>query len=187
MVDGPPPDVDQGSGLNSKLGPLPYWAWLGMATAAGVVGIIWWRSRKNAGDSSQAPQSSAATSPEASGIPTEQYESLLALLRDIQGQASTPIPGNPTPTPPPTYGGGDNVSSKQYAPFTISVTKGQKVEDMNAQIIARHGGHIHDWGLLESANPSLASNINWGPSGSKNLSLRTFKNNATYTIPAMSF
>lgn len=97
----------QGSSLRQREGGLPRWGWIGLAAAVGVVGLVWYQSRK----ASQATASQTPTDISAQGLDTGQYESLLALLRDIQGNASqptgtgtmigAPIPG-PNPTTPPT-------------------------------------------------------------------------------------
>lgn len=87
---------DQGTGFSKRLGPLPYWAWIAIVTAGAVVGWVWWRSRKSEAPAAT-PQSTVAN---ADGIPTEQFESIYAILRDLQGRLST-TPGDTT-TPPPT-------------------------------------------------------------------------------------
>ncbi len=94
---GPAPQPDGGMGLEKKLGPLPRWAWIGLTAAAAVVGLVWWRSRKSAQPTDTTTTSSS--SGEAQGLSTEQYESLLAILRDLQGKPSTE-PGDTTPPPP---------------------------------------------------------------------------------------
>ena len=171
----PPPRVG-GTGMNTRLGPLPYWAWGLIVVAGVVVGWTWLRSR-NAQPA--ATPDITPTGGNDQGLSTEQYESLLALLRDIQGTPSTPIytpgdPGTPVPVPIPT-------APRQA--FTINVGAGQQVESFVAAVDARAGTHV-PWAALEFANPTLAANVNWGPSGSKDFNARTFKNNATYTVPA---
>lgn len=188
MADAPPvreTPPDTGSGLNTKLGPLPYWGWIAISAAAGIVGILWWRNRKGGQDAQAQTQPSAGPQIESDGMATGQYESLLALLRDIQGQPSTPLPGDPGPTPPAgTTPPSDDGSPRTYPAFTLVVKAGQHVTDFTDAIRARNGFDV-DWSSIEAANPTLAKDINWGPSGSKDLSLRTFKRNTTYTIPAV--
>lgn len=92
------------SGLSKKIGGLPTWGWIALA-AAGGIGFFMWRQNRAASTASTATQDTSGTSAE--GLPTEQYESLLALLRDLQGHGSTPAttPGvstQPVPNRPPT-------------------------------------------------------------------------------------
>lgn len=87
-----------GFSLSKKLYGIPTWGWLAIAAAGGVAALVWMQSRKKAAT----PATTANSGPTyADGIPTEQYESLLALLRDIQGQGST------STTPPPSGGTGN--------------------------------------------------------------------------------
>lgn len=99
---GAPPDTKgkgAGSFLSSKMMGLPTWAWIALAAAGGVVALVWIQNRRGSTppttDTSRVPDDQAVVS-------TEQYESLLALLRDIQGAPSTPT----TPTTTPTTGTG---------------------------------------------------------------------------------
>lgn len=87
----------------------------------------------------------------------------------------------PSTTTPPTT----NPPAARYSPeYSLSVSKGQKVTAFTDQIRARSGIDV-DWSLLEATNPSLAGDINWGPSGSKDLNIRVFKRANTYKIPAV--
>jgi hypothetical protein len=110
------------------------------------------------------------------------------LIRTAWGQLGRPPQGDfpiipvsttqppPDTTPPP---------SPQYTPeYTLSVAPGSKVDAFTAAIRSRSGKDI-DWGLLEATNGSLAGNINWGPSGSKDFASRTFKKSDTYKIPSV--
>ena len=131
---GPAPQPDGGMGLEKKLGPLPRWAWIGLTAAAAVVGLVWWRSRKSA-----QPTDSTATSGnsgEAEGLATEQYESLLAILRDLQGKTSTPIPE-------PGDTGGDDTSS------TATVEEGTWL----SEFLAKYPGLTEE--KLRQLNPNL--------------------------------
>jgi len=77
---------------------LPVWGWAGLAVAGGVVVLTWLRSRKSTVTPSTDTSSTQLS--DAQGLATDQYETLLSLLRDLQGQNSTPI-GDTTPTPVP--------------------------------------------------------------------------------------
>lgn len=91
------------------------------------------------------------------------------------GTTTTPPPGGGTTTPP----------AARYSPeYSLSVTANEKVSTFTDQVRSRSGLDV-DWGLLEATNPTLAGNIHWGPSGSKDLNLRWFKSAATYKIPAV--
>jgi hypothetical protein len=92
---GAPPDTSKGGTgdfLKSKMLGLPTWAWLALAAAGGIVALVWMQNRKGAApavDNTRVPDDQAMVS-------TEQYESLLALLRDQQG-----VPSTATPAPAP--------------------------------------------------------------------------------------
>jgi hypothetical protein len=123
------------------------------------------------------------------GVPTTDQTSLIQQAVAIAGyppqagasgyppHINTAPPGN-TPPPPPA-GGGDTHENGEFA---VWVYGAQKVDDFSAEI-RRRRGHDVNWSSIESRNPGLAGNINWGPSGSKDTSIRKFKKAATYTIP----
>ena len=192
----PPPRTETGSGLTSKMGPLPVWGWVAIAAAGTIVGIYWWRARKSAKNAAEEDGSVGLSSSPSSartvlvgggaaeGLPTEQYESLLALLRDIQGQNSTPIGdgGGDTPDPNQPVPSTPDNGPRAYPSFQLSVQAGELVETFNSQIKSRHDGKMHNWVTIEAANPSLAANINWV----SDINSRTFKKSATYTIPAVT-
>lgn len=92
------PGSTGGSGLTSKMAGIPMWGWAAIAAAGGIVIVMWWRSRKPSQSNAN-----AATAYDASGLSTEQYESLLALLRDIQGNTARPKKAKP-----PGHGGDDD-------------------------------------------------------------------------------
>ena len=86
-----------GGGFNSKIAGIPTWGWFGIVAASAVVFMVWRNSAK-----AKAAATSDTTTPQqvsADGLPTEEYESLLALLRDLQGKPS--VPGPPGPEGPP--------------------------------------------------------------------------------------
>lgn len=92
-----PPDVggrnSGGGGFNQKMMGLPVWAWVALAAAGGIAFVVWRQSRnKAAADPAAAPADQTAE-----GLSDYQFESLLAILRDIQGKNSTPIEGGDTP------------------------------------------------------------------------------------------
>lgn len=186
MAEDMPPNPSAGGGLNTKLGPLPYWGWLGLVAAGAVVGMVWWRSRKSAtATDAQTGAAQQLTSGSTDGLQTEQYESLLALLRDLQGQPSTADPGDPAPDP--GTGGANDPGNPRPIPhpgFSLNVTAGEHVTAFTDQLRARLG-FDPQWELLETVNSSLHNNVNWGPSGSKDLNARTFKSSGTYYIPPL--
>jgi len=103
-----PPSAGGGGGmLTQKMAGLPAWAWMALATAAGAIFFIW-RSKSKATDTSAGTNANSGDTAAAQGLSEQQYESLLALLRDIQGSVSVEPaepnePGEPKepPTPPP--------------------------------------------------------------------------------------
>jgi len=90
---------------------LPLWAWIPVGAGAAGLVFIWYRRKQSAA----AAASSAASAPTAgsqntdtSGLATDQYEALLAQIRDLQGSVSdlpttgpTGPAGPPGPTGPP--------------------------------------------------------------------------------------
>lgn len=88
--------------LTRDFGGLPTWGWVGLAGLGGVA-VILMRRR-----SAEQPVATGFDQPAAlaDGIPTEQYESLLAILHDLQGRGSTAptTPTTPPSTPPPSGG-----------------------------------------------------------------------------------
>jgi hypothetical protein len=107
----------------SGVGKIPVWVWI---AGAGVLGGIVYFMRKNAANAATAAASntSGATAPsttdDTSGLATDQYEQLLAQVRELQGQESAEAPapagaagpagptgpagppGTTTPAPPKT-------------------------------------------------------------------------------------
>lgn len=87
---------------------LPMWAWITIAgVGAGALYFVWKRkSSASTSAASNSPSTAATTgtsqtNDQPSGLATDQYESLLALLRDLQSQESN----EPAPPPPPIQGG----------------------------------------------------------------------------------
>lgn len=95
---GAPPDTSKGNGvggfLSSKMMGLPTWAWVALAAAGGIVALVWMQNRK--GSATPATTDTTRVPDDQAMVSTEQYESLLALLRDLQGGDSTSV------TPPTT-------------------------------------------------------------------------------------
>lgn len=99
-----PPDTGGGGFLTRKMAGLPTWGWLGISASVGIVLLVWMQNRKK----NAVPPVADTTSPQvvdSSGLATGQYESVLALLRDIQGQPSEELPGPAGPAGPPGPGG----------------------------------------------------------------------------------
>lgn len=92
-----PPDVggrdSSGGGFNQKMMGLPVWAWVALAAAGGIAFVVWRQSRNKAADDT----ATAPADQTAEGLSDYQFESLLAVLRDIQGKNSVPIEGGDTP------------------------------------------------------------------------------------------
>lgn len=90
-----------GSGLSAKIGPLPTWAWIGVAAVGGIVVILWLRSRSN---TQQAATPGSDVSPSTADVANlqDQLATVESQIRNLQGGNSTPIDtgnGNgPTPT-----------------------------------------------------------------------------------------
>lgn len=95
--DTPPPG--SGGGLGERVFGLPKWGWAGMAVAGGVLVWVWWRGR---GSSDQSGGSDTAVYPQglANGLGTDQFESLYAILRDLQGRLSNTPPEGGDPLSP---------------------------------------------------------------------------------------
>src|SRR5258706_10255876 len=109
MAEPLPPNTggDGGGGggfFTRKVAGLPTWGWLGITAAVGIVGLLWLQNRKKAAAAATAATDTSTTAPQvfdSSGLATGQYESLLALLRDLQGQPSESLPGPAGPPGPP--------------------------------------------------------------------------------------
>src|SRR5258708_7498312 len=82
------PTQSGGSGISQKMMGLPAWAWVAIAAAGGAIFFVWRsRSKTNADAATSTTQTPVDST--AQGLDVEQYESILALLRDIQGNVST--------------------------------------------------------------------------------------------------
>jgi hypothetical protein len=102
VPDGPPPkdppkgQLEEGKGTGKKYFGLPAWAW---GVGAGMLAIAYFiyrdsAQKKQAAAAAQGQKSADAASGMAAaqnqGLATSQYESLLALDRDIQGERARP-------------------------------------------------------------------------------------------------
>lgn len=110
-----------GNAMTAKMMGLPTWAWLALAAAGAIAVVVWRQSRNKAADTST---TDTPDNVDAQGLGQEQYESILALLRDIQGNMSTE-PGDTTTDPgPPT--GGPAVSPYPGGGKAVSPVSGSK-------------------------------------------------------------
>jgi hypothetical protein len=96
------------------------------------------------------------------------------------------IPINPGPDDPGTVNPPEtpHPTPTVHPGFSLNVAAGEPVSQFTDQIRARLG-FDPNWAMLEAVNPTLASNVNWGPSGSKDFNARTFKKSAAYYIPPL--
>lgn len=100
MVDNPPmpPPSTGGGALSRKVLGLPTWGWIAVAAAGGVVAYVWLQSRKKnaASTDSGATLDTSNGSSDPNGIgayASDTDQALLAQIRDLQGQVSTPVDG----------------------------------------------------------------------------------------------
>lgn len=90
MAEEQPPSSGGGA-LQKKVMGLPTWGWIAIAGGVTVVGYLWWKSRQNAAASAASQSTTPTTGTDSTtGLATDQYEALLAQLRDLQGQNSQP-------------------------------------------------------------------------------------------------
>lgn len=188
MADQGPPDMDGGGGGESfftrKVAGLPTWGWLGITAASGIVLLLWWQNRKKNAAVAASAADTSTTSPQvvdSSGIATGQYESLLALLRDLQGQPSEGLPGPAgpqgppgTPAPLPTPATPGSVSDNS-GPSWQNVKKGTVVDDWINTATRDYGKYYGD---LVALNPGLPANV----SKSKDPRKRVFLYDTAYRV-----
>lgn len=115
------PEGGTGTPRKKVLG-LPTWAWPVIIGAGGLVGFYLWKRRKASAASTATAANTTATgssqtNDQPSGLATDQYESILALLRDMQGQESNET--EPA-EPPPIHGG--RPPSGPYPPVPVGGT-----------------------------------------------------------------
>src|SRR5258708_10264259 len=87
-----PPKQGGGSGFTKKMAGIPMWGWAAIAAAGTIVLVMWYKNKKS---SATAPTLDTSTLNQAGGIDTQQYETLLAQIRALQGESDTvkPKPG----------------------------------------------------------------------------------------------
>lgn len=116
MAEGGPgldrPPASGSAGWQSKIGPLPAYAWVLVAAAGGVAFLLW--TRRGGSDGGSNTAGFVAPSSEEEGLSDEQYQTLLSQLRDLQGEDSVPV----TTTPPATTTGkiSDTIGQKDLVP-----------------------------------------------------------------------
>jgi len=105
--------ADNDQELGKKKSGIPLWVWIVGGTVVLAGGYMLWKNRKSSASSSQQQSSSTPVPTDIpAGLSTEQYESILAQLRDIQGQeANEP---NPTQKPPLKPFGPGEVLQEDY-------------------------------------------------------------------------
>lgn len=152
--------------MTSKLGPLPVWAWVGIAAAGGVVVLLWLQNRK---------AGAASTTNNTTNVPDTQVTDLQSQLatvesqiRDLQGASSTTTPPpDGTGTPAPTQHATENVKAGWHVD--------QWVHDLNTSGEAPG----ITWDKLVALNPTIVANVAWGHA---NTAQNTFLHDATYRL-----
>lgn len=103
------PPREGGGGLSQKLGPLPAWAWIGIAAVGGIVVILWMRSR----NATAAQPATNTVSPDTATVANlqDQLAVVESQIRDLQpgipgpqGPVGPPGGIGPPGTPPPSGG-----------------------------------------------------------------------------------
>lgn len=163
---------------NKWLG-LPVWAWLGIGSV--VAGVGWFLYKKHEANTAASTTAAASTANTgtastdtsgAAGLDTNQYESLLALLQDIQGEVSTSTPPAATTTttaPPPVVhpvgtpvpGPGTPIAAPPVStPVTAPTANTYTVAsgDSLFTIAAKKLGSGNNWPQLLSANKTVITN-----------------------------
>lgn len=159
-----PREGGSGSGLTGKIGPLPAWAWLGIAVVGGVVAILWLRNRNAAAASGSSTTDTGTTgvSPDVASVANlqDQLATVESQIRDIQGGTSTPpAPGTdtvPTTTAVITEGQGLNTFLAKY-----HITLDQLLQynpDVQQYLKTTNAG-----GYGPGGPDSLAFNVGTGP------------------------
>lgn len=104
-TDTRPPARTRPNTGGTKLMGIPTWGWVAISTGVAVVGIVWWRNRKsNQAANSQQATTTPSNTDLTAGLATDQYETILSQIRDLQGQEAgepAPQPGPPGPAGPP--------------------------------------------------------------------------------------
>lgn len=152
--------------LRQKLMGLPVWGWLVVFTALGVVGVVWMEHRKKPADTSTDTTGQGASFDATdTGLATDQYETLLAQVRDLQGELSTPITGPPgppgpvgppgtLPKPPPPKPPGNEEPPPPKTPAVkyVTVTRWPSKDSTLSGIAADKYGNAALWPKIYQAN-----------------------------------
>lgn len=107
---------------------VPNYVWLLGIALVTVVGVVWWRSRHGqsaGGGGISATNPNSPVDASTAGLATDQYESLLALLNDLQGRPSIPGPAGPAgPAGPPGSPGSTPAPAPAPAPTPTPTSPG---------------------------------------------------------------
>lgn len=128
MATDHPPATEGGSLLTRKLGPLPYWAWIGLAVLALVLIV---RLRSSSGGAAAGAVSGAGAPGSATDQPDTIYQDYITITPPAQppagGRTDTPGtgPSTGTTTPPAGGSGGSGTTVPKNPPVTApKPTKG---------------------------------------------------------------
>jgi nucleoid-associated protein YgaU len=154
---------------------LPVGVWFGLAGLG--AGLAWFLYKKHKADSAATTAATATTASTAStdtggsgGMDTGQYESLVALLQDIQGEVSTSTPAGTTVTGSPTtvvqpIGPVSTTTPMQLPPISTPVaptptanTYTVMPNDSLFTIAAKRLGSGADWTQILGANKTVITN-----------------------------
>lgn len=109
------PPQTGGGGFRQKIMGIPAWGWLAIAAVGGAAILLWRRggtpAQENAVPAGFVPPADSQ-SPE---VTNEEFQTLLAQIRDIQGKLSEAAE-QPTPTPTPTPATGTTATPDGPAP-----------------------------------------------------------------------
>lgn len=129
----------QGGGLTSKLGPLPVWGWVALATAGGIGFILWRRSKANAAAATTTTGTVNVQGPDSATVQNlqDQLAVVESQIRDTQAMPLTPGPAGPVGPaggigPPGTPGPATPVPSPAQATSRTTISSGESVAPMLA-------------------------------------------------------
>lgn len=103
--------ADDDQNLGRKKSGVPLWVWIVGGTVVVAGAYFFMRNRNaSANAANQQSQSTPVPTDNPAGLSTEQYESILAQLRDIQSsEANEPNPTQPPPTTMKPFGPGEQI------------------------------------------------------------------------------
>ena len=167
-TDRPGGSAPSGGALSGRMLGLPTWAWLGIAAAGGIVFFVWRGKNQQQQQQNQAP---IQVVPDNS---TGEWESVAAMLRDIQGAVSVPEveppepaepkePPNHPPPPLPKPQPGPNPHPAPPPPpkqRTFTVTKWPAPGSSLWSIAGIVYGNPSKWPAIYNANRNKISNPN---------------------------